>query len=223
MVNGLRPSEDRVAEVAAMLFNQQHWCWGQDILCDYGNLLVRYGFDRTPNAIDSAGASLYRLEIPGGIRVIVRGFGVFYGNNQLGGIFIPRYSFCPMLTKTADTPLPLWTTDNIPDLRWPADAEFANWWRLTLDLVDWIREYENWVATELGTSYRQETLVPWAIKKPLAASAESMASMWRWIGQRFANNPWGTVTRNKCITLPPSHLISPEGWNHSEVSVRREV
>lgn len=210
MVDGLRLSQYRVTELATMLFNQQHWCWGQDIRCETGNLLVRYGFDRTPNVIDSAGSSLYRLEKSCGTRVILRGFGAFYGNNQLGGLFVPRHSFRPMLTPMADTPIPIWTTDEIPALRWPADDEFGNWWHLTLDLIDWIRDYESWVANEVGTSYRQQSLEPWARKKPLAASAESMASMWRWIGLRFADNPWGTVAANNRIALTQMHFIQPE-------------
>jgi len=213
MVDGMRTSQDRVAELASMLFNQQHWCWGQDIRCDTGNLLIRYGFVRTPNQIDSKGASLYRLDRTCGTHVILRGFGMFYGNNQLGGIFIPRYSFRPMLTPAADTPTPLWTTDQIPKLRWPTDDEAEHWWRLTMDLIDWIRDYESWVAKVVGTAYRQKTLEPWACKKPLAAGAESMASTWRWIGLRFADNPWGTVTTNNRMALAESHFMRPEVSN----------
>lgn len=209
----MRPPEHRAAELASMLFNQQLWCWGQDIQCDTGNLLVRYGFERIPNAINPDGASLYRLDNACGTHVILRGFGVFYGSKQFGGLFVPRYSFRPMLAPTADPATSLWTIDHIPAVRWPKGDEVGCWWRLTLDLIDWIRDYESWVANEIGTAYREQTLEPWARKKPLAAPAESMASMWRWIGLRFAANPWGTVTENKRLSLAEPIVMRPEIWN----------
>jgi len=196
-----------------MLFNQQLWCWGRDIQCETGNLLVRYGFQRTLNAINPDCASLYRLDLAGGARIILRGFGAFYGNDQFGGLFIQRYRFRPMLTPTADAPMSLWTVDHIPALRWPKEDDVTCWWRLTLDLIDWIRDYESWIANEIGTAYREQTLEPWARKKPLAASAESMASMWRWIGIRFAANPWATVAENKRLGFTETRVMQPEAWN----------
>jgi hypothetical protein len=213
MVDGMRPPEHRAAELASTLFNQQLWCWGQDIKCDTGNLLVRYGFKRIPNAANPDSTSLYRLDTASGAQVILRGFGVFYGSKHAGGLFVQRYSFRPMLVSDSDAHTSIWTIDHIPALRWPMDDEVGCWWRLTLDLIDWIRDYESWVANEIGTAYRKQTLEPWARKKPLAASAESMASMWRWIGLRFAANPWGTVTKNKRLALTQPIVMRPEVWS----------
>ncbi|HCK70757.1 MAG TPA: hypothetical protein DHW38_04195, partial [Planctomycetaceae bacterium] len=44
-------------------------------------------------------SSVYSLELPDERVVVLRGFGVFYGDNRLGGIFMPRYEFRPMYTK----------------------------------------------------------------------------------------------------------------------------
>jgi hypothetical protein len=194
MVDRLRTEPSNAPELAIRLFNQQLWCWGQDIECACGNLLVRYGFERTvnPEVIDSP--SHYRCELSDGLSVILRGFGVLYTNCERS-IFVKRYGFRPLLLPEGPPAPFLWSVDDLPSLHAPTDLEMSAWWQLTLDLIDWIREYELWVVAELGIEYRREALEPWARSKPTAASAEAMPSMWRWIGHQFSADPMDMLAK----------------------------
>jgi RNA polymerase-binding transcription factor DksA len=96
------------------LLNQQLWCWGQDALFAGGNLLVRHGFQRTARPTDQLGSSIYRLELGGNRRIVLRGFGVFIGDDRRGGMFLKRFEFSPWITPSADLRTLAWQVDDLP-------------------------------------------------------------------------------------------------------------
>ena len=173
---------------AASLLNQQIWCWGQDILSSKGNLLVRHGFQRTEKPAGSNFASLYRLELPPESRVILRGFGVFFGDNRWGGVFLRRFDFKPQLTPSSDFSRPPWSVEDLPPLVSPREDRVRDCQHLLLELTDWIHQYESWIAEKVGLDYRAETLLPWSEKND-SVPPEQMADAWRMLGAAVSDHP----------------------------------
>ena len=67
-----------------------------------GNWLIEIGFNRIEPPDDRKDCpSVYSHELPRGQSVVLRGFGVFFGDSAHGGIFVPRYEFQPKYTKSA--------------------------------------------------------------------------------------------------------------------------
>jgi hypothetical protein len=162
------------------LLNQQTWCWGRDILRPEGNWLVAIGFSRlNPPADRKECASIYTLELPEGRCVVLRGFGVYYGDQQHGGVFLPRYEFRPKYTTQARLESPPWSVEDLPILNPPTALQRQACATLTLDVVDWIRRYEVTVIERLGIEYRRRTLLPWNNGKRHFTPAEKFASAWR--------------------------------------------
>ena len=179
---------------AADLFNQQLWCWSRDIDCPGGNLLVRYGFQRIQKPRGSSDPSLYRLDISPSARVILRGFGVFYGDDRWGGLFLRRCGFSPRMTPAADLPRPLWSDEDLPRLTDPLDDDLPRCRRLLLELIDWIRQYEVWILETKGVDYRRATLLPWLTKKKSVTPAAEMARAWRSLGVAIAADSKAVAT-----------------------------
>ncbi len=181
---------------ATDLLNQQIWCWGQDVKYSGGNLLTRYGFQRKEKPRDSGAVSLYRLEISSTVRVILRGFGVFYGDDRWGGLFVRRMGYSPKLTPTSDLPRPAWKAEDLPPLTEPSNADFARAQRLLLELIDWIRHYEVWILKTVGINYRRESLIAWNPKDYRVIPTEEMASAWRILGVTVAESNLPTVSNS---------------------------
>lgn len=174
---------------AICLLDQQAWCWGRDVLRTAGNWLVQLGFQRLkPPASRSKCASVYSLELPQDRCVVLRGFGVFYGDRKHGGVFLPRYEFQPCFTEQAVLEQPPWSGDDLPPLGPPTQAQRHACATLTLGLIDWIREYEVTVTQCLGTDYRRETLVEWDNGERCCIPAEQFASAWRELSFQVAAN-----------------------------------
>ena len=74
------------------------------------------GVTRTEKPAGTNFASLYRLDLSPQSRVILRGFGVFFGDNRWGGVFLRRFSFNPQLTPSSDFSRPAWSTEELPPL-----------------------------------------------------------------------------------------------------------
>lgn len=174
---------------AAGLLSQQIWCWGRDILRPEGNWLLEIGFDRIePPADQQSCSSVYTLDLPGGRCVVLRGFGVFYGDQNHGGIFLRRYKFEPKFTTQATLERPLWSDTDLPQLSAPTDAQRTACASLTLDLIDWIRSYEVTIVERLGIEYRRSTLLRWNDGKRPFVPAEEFASAWRELSFQFADH-----------------------------------
>ncbi|TWU62504.1 hypothetical protein [Crateriforma conspicua] len=179
----------RIIEQAVDLLSQQIWCWGQDVLRREGNWLLELGFNRAkPPASRKDCSSVYTLEIPNHRRVVLRGFGVFFGDDRWGGVFLPRHDFRPKYTDLATLRCPPWSDDDLPTLRRPNAPQGHSCVMLTLQLIDWIRGYEVDIADRLGIEYRRRTLAAWDNGKRSVIAAETMASAWRALSIQVAGN-----------------------------------
>lgn len=174
---------------AADLLSQQIWCWGQDILRPEGNWLIEVGFERTAAPADREQcSSIYTLELPEERRVVLRGFGLFYGADQHGSVFVKRYDFQPQYTSQPRLDRPPWSTDDLPALKAPTEPQRQHTAALTVELIDWAAAYEERVAERLGHAYRQSTLDRWKNNKRPVVPAEEMANAWRSVGLAVAES-----------------------------------
>ncbi|MDA7980353.1 MAG: hypothetical protein MPJ50_16460 [Pirellulales bacterium] len=182
-------TECELIERAVSLLSQQVWCWGRDILRPEGNWLLEIGFDRIePPAEREGSSSVYSLELPPGRCVVLRGFGVFYGDRESGGVFLPRYEFRPKYTTHATLRCPPWSRADLPKLSSPKDSQQTACVSLTLDLIDWIRNYEVTIVERLGIDYRRSTLLEWDDGKRSIVPAEETASAWRMLGEAIGED-----------------------------------
>lgn len=153
-----------------------------------GNWLLELGFDRIkpPDELEEC-ASVYSLQLPGQGTVILRGFGVFYGDAIRGVIFMPRYEFQPRFAANAVLlERPPWTPGEIPDLELPTRHQRSTCASLTLELLDWIRSYEVVTNERLGIGYRRDTLQDWDNGTRICVPAEEFAAAWRGLSFRVA-------------------------------------
>ncbi len=165
-----------VQEVATALLHQQMWCWGYDIRHPEGNVLLRYTFtcQRPPDR--SQGSSRYTLCDGQGQHITLWGFGVWYAQTEVGGLFLQRYGFAPRLTRSIEPPASVWTPLHLPVLRIPITPEEG---QVTLALLSsllyWIGAYEQWIQENLGCDYRKCSLKAWPHH---VIPPENMATMW---------------------------------------------
>jgi len=167
---------------AQHLLSQQIWCWGQDIESIHGNLLVRYGFQRVPPPADTKVPSCYHMESDGAT-IILRGFGVFYENDRLGGLYLARYGFAPQLAEGGRVNRPIFTTEDLPPLHKSQIGEEDRCRLLLTSLIDWICRYEVWVVDEFGIEYRCESLRPWSNPKRVVIPATEIVATWQWLSR----------------------------------------
>lgn len=171
-------NESRI-EDASNLLSQQVWCWGRDIVRPEGNWLLGLGFDRIEPPVERKGSSsLYVLELPRGRSIILRAFGVFYGNVRYGGVFLPRYRFRPQYSERSTLENPPWTDVDLPELNPPTLNHRFACLSLVLELVNWVRDYESDIIERLGVKYRQSTLLKWDNGKRPCVPAEEVVSAW---------------------------------------------
>lgn len=163
------------------LLNQQLWCRGQDVLFASGNLLVRHGFQRTARPAGQHGSSIYRLELGGGQRIVLRGFGVFIGDDQRGGMFLKRFEFSPWIAPTADLRALAWHVHDLPRMTRPAcDQDLTVCRQLLSTLIDWTCDYERWVRQAAGVPYRRHVIATWkAMRKGRVTPSHMMSRTWR--------------------------------------------
>ena len=167
---------------AVGLLSQQVWCWGRDILRADGNWLIEIGFNRIAPPADHEGcSSIYSLELSHGRCIVLRGFGVFYGDLHHGGIFLPRYEFRPKYTTQATLECLPWSEADLPKLHTPSESQQTSCLTLTSDLIEWIQAYELNIVKVLVIEYRRSILREWNNGKRPIIPAEEMAHAWQQI------------------------------------------
>jgi hypothetical protein len=151
-----------LARQAADLFHHQFWFFGRDIHHPAGNLLIRRGFKRFGVPEGESGGNAYRFRFDERREIVLWGFGLFFGDKTRGGIFLRRYEFPPKFLNAARLRLPIWKPEQIPAPRLPRDEfEAQTVWRLTLDALVWITDYETWVEEICGANWREQCLREW--------------------------------------------------------------
>ena len=191
-------SEKILISRASRLLSQQVWCWGRDIERSEGNWLMEIGFDRIePEFKCDHCDSIYTLELPNGKRVMLRAFGVFYGNDQKEGIYLPRYDFLPKYSRRLNIKNPPWEKKDLPKLNYPNNLEVSNCIFLVSELVNWIRTYEENVVNILGLDYRKSTLLEWIKIRGLVIPAEDMVSEWKFLETQISEDSPLIVVKNQ--------------------------
>ena len=164
---------------AVTLLSQQIWCWGRDIERSEGNWLMECGFECTPAPEDDEyAANHYELSLPKGQNIVLRGFGVFFGDPRHGGIFLPRYEFTPMYTPLSTLNRPLFSADDLPELTRPNADQRSGCISMLSDALAWIVEYERTVVNRLSLEYRERTLLTWDNGERTVIPPEAMAPAW---------------------------------------------
>ncbi len=182
-------SEKILISRAVKLLSQQVWCWGRDIERVEGNWLIEIGFERIkPTFRCEHCDSIYSLELPNGKRLILRAFGVFYGNDQKEGIYLPRYDFLPRYSQCLNIKNPPWEKNDLPKLNFPNKSEASNCVCLVTELVTWIRKYEENVANMLGLEYRKSTLYEWKKITGSIIPAKDMISEWKFLEAQISED-----------------------------------
>ncbi|MDA7951300.1 MAG: hypothetical protein MPJ24_07400 [Pirellulaceae bacterium] len=200
-----RHSEDEFEKQAANLLSQQIWCWGRDILRPEGNWLLETGFERIAASADREDCpSMYTLELPKKRRVVLRGFGVFYEDDAIGGVFLPRYEFQPKYTEHGTLKCPPWSATDLSNWSPPKESQQNVCASLTIDLLDWIQGYETTIVERLGLAYRQSSLLSWDTGKRPVTPAEEMVPAWRSLGVAIAENFQMLNSRPPMPDTPPT-------------------
>ena len=179
-----RTAEARLVELigaetvnrAEKLFDQQLWLWGQDVARVPGNGLIGFGFKRYPPPAAMQGSSCYILDASRGRQVGLWGFGTFYSEKGVGGLFLKRFFFGPCVADGVERPPTCWALDQWPAHRVPTTPED---WSVAQKLLDgflgWIAEYEHWLERHAPHLHRTECLRDW---KQRYLNGENVASEW---------------------------------------------
>lgn len=162
---------------AVALLDQQLWCWGRDVCRPQGNLLLGLGMCRYRSPVNGNDRTAYTGRVPGEGVVWLWGFGLAYWRPDVGGVFLRRYGFDPLLMP-AVLERPMHAPDELSHLLVrPATAgQRATAAAAVRAAAGWIAGFEHWVAENHGTAYREATLA--ARGTPPAVSAREMARAW---------------------------------------------
>ncbi len=145
-----------------LLLHHQCWFFGRDIHHPQGNLLIRRGFERCGVSEGKTGSNCYRLQNEEPFEVNLWGWGIFFGNASMGGIFIKRFDFRPRLFENGKLAAPVFKSEYLPFSRLPRkDCEVKTARHLTVDFIRWIVRYEEWIEAECGKSWRRKNLRDW--------------------------------------------------------------
>jgi hypothetical protein len=162
------------------LLDQQLWFCGRDVLHEGGNGLLRFGFDRVRPPASHAAASAYVLPLDDGRRVVLWGFGVFYGDDALGGLFLRRYGFGPRLTPAA-APRAAFAPSELPPLRAPVTDDEARLARALLTAtMRWVAAYERWAQATFGLPFRRRCIAerPRRKRRRLTVAPAQLPEAW---------------------------------------------
>lgn len=197
---------------AAALLSQQIWCWGQDVKRPEGNWLTEIGFIRNPPPKHREGcSSVYTLAIGPTRRIVLRGFGVYIGDDEVGGLFIERFGFAPKFSPQSNLACPSWSDEDLPFFDTPTNGQRCDCVILLIRLLDWIREYEFDLTSRLGIEYRKNTIARWNNGKRLCIPAEQMATSWRKLSMLITSNIDQWIFKS-CTAMFP--VPTNQGFNH---------
>ena len=170
-----------VRNFGSNLLAQQLWCWGRDIECSGGNLLMQFGFERHRYRGDSDRSTCYRLD-DDELHICMWGFGMFFGCRDLGGLFLGRFDFRPKWAPVESLSLDIHRAADLPGFARPSGG--SQWQcarKLWTSLLQWIADYERWVKGSAGAEYRQKCVETWM--RPFVR-ADRMASAWQFLSRR---------------------------------------
>ncbi len=153
LVGGRLPSW--VSAFGEVLIDQELWCLGGDTRQRHDNPLSEFGFQRERAPVGIEGSTAYRLN-SGSSELVVWGWGIGYAERELGGLFVPRHHFDPLLLTTDRIPLINHPQPLEPLLALPFTGSVERTLLLFSNLCDCLRGYESWIAESRGEAYRVE-------------------------------------------------------------------
>lgn len=166
----------KTVQQVAKLMNEQCWCWGADIRHKDGNLLLTYGFRRDRAPAPHIGSNMYSFHPCPRQLIALWGWGLFYGDVSLGGVFIGRNGFAPLLTSASTLATPIFSSGDLPSLQIPvSETEYQLTGQLTGKALRWIAAYERWIVPIVGETHRLACLAEWR-KRPV----DQVLSAWLW-------------------------------------------
>lgn len=170
-----------VSNFGLKLAAQQLWCWGQDIERKQGNLLVQYGLKQHRYRGRDDRSTCYRFESEE-IQVCLWGFGLFFGQQEAGGLYLGRFDFCPQWSTVAALPKIVHRSGDLPALGRPrGGAQWESAHLLWQAMFRWIADYEKWVRREAGPAWRQKCVRSWM--RPWVRAGQ-MAAAWQFLAHR---------------------------------------
>lgn len=172
-----------ILETGERILNHQCWFFGRDIHHPEGNLLIRYGFERCGVPEGAKGGNLYHLAQCESQELALWGFGIFWWNNSLGGIFIRRFRFMPKYYSPAlaKPVLPVYQSNDMPvSIPVIRRKHLITIVFLLSELAEWIGEYERWVEEQFGKTWRARCLRDW---KNAELTPAQIRKGWQQIGR----------------------------------------
>ena len=170
-----------VLRFGGKLMEQQVWCWGRDVEFPDGNLLMRFGFERQRDHTSPKRSTCYRLDRQD-LHVCLWGFGMFFGLNEVGGIYLSRSDFRPKWTAVESLSSAVHRRDELPAFARPRGRDqwhdAREMWKA---MLLWIAEYETWVCQTVDVAYRCECVQSWL--RPFVA-ADRISAAWRFLSRR---------------------------------------
>lgn len=180
-----QPCPRELHRLCATLFDQQLWCWGQDVR-HRPNLLTAYGFERRPPPPEISGTSAYHLVL-GDRWVALWGFGMGYGDPPHGALFLPRSGSVPRLLRRAEPVDQVWKPSHLGAHPPASDGEHRVVRQLLGDAFRWIAAYERWLHDAWGEDHRRAAVARWW--KPRIPAA-AMRDQWETLARQCHLPDW---------------------------------
>lgn len=176
-----RRSRTDLRRRAVVLLDQQLWCWGRDVARPEGNVLLGLGMCRYRSTEPGLDRTAYTGRVAGDGVVWLWGFGLLFCLPDIGGVFLRRYGFDPVLVTEPQRPVH--ALEHLGRFVRPTSArQLATAEALVRAAAGWVAGYEHWIAETFGTSYREATLA--ARDKPPAIPAKEMARAWEHLAKK---------------------------------------
>ena len=138
------------------LFTSQLFCIGIDIH-HKENLLLEYGFARERPPNPDEGSSQYSFTKQDKL-VVMWGFGMLFATKN-DGLFLWRHEFEPKFIKANLLLSNTWSPDQLPQRTIPkTPEEIRHILHMLVESIKWLEDYENWIYSTCGESYRDDIL-----------------------------------------------------------------
>ena len=138
------------------LFTKELYGIGKDIL-HKDNLLLQYGFTRQRPPNSDMGSSQYSLTDKDD-QIILWAFGMVFATKN-DGLFLWRHEFEPKLLNVNLLLPNLWEANQLPQRTIPKTTEETLLMlQLLVKSMKWLENYEEWILTTCGQTYRSESL-----------------------------------------------------------------
>ncbi len=162
-----------------LLFDRQMWCWGRDVRCPVGNLLIEYGCRKDPTPDPRRAASRYHAELTDGATLSIWAFGLLY-RFEAEQVFLRRSDFRPQLVPSGTDWSAVWRSTELPLLTRPVNpAQQEQALGALRAMIRWMAAYESWVLAYAGAEWRSSVLAAWPdCRKARHLSTIDQASQW---------------------------------------------